>query len=182
MGIGAHRAMQIAERLYLDGFISYPRTESSAYPPGFDFKSIVASQTSNDEWGDVAKKILSFSSIRKPSGGQDAGDHPPITPAGRFGNRNSMNGEMFRVYELISRHFLATLLPDLVLENIESEIVIAESERWKAKGVKILDFGWTEALPRRAPKLKIIPYAYQLSDNESKNNKSRDVDVISVTI
>jgi len=182
MGIGAHRAMQIAERLYLDGFISYPRTESSAYPPGFDFKSIVASQTSNDEWGDVAKKILSFSSIRKPSGGQDAGDHPPITPAGRFGNRNSMNGEMFRVYELISRHFLATLLPDLVLENIESEIVIAESERWKAKGVKILDFGWTEALPRRAPKLKIIPDAYQLSDNESKNNKSRDVDVISVTI
>ena len=106
MGIGAHRAMQIAERLYLDGFISYPRTESSAYPPGFDFKTIVASQTSNDEWGDVAKKILSFSSIRKPSGGQDAGDHPPITPAGRFGNRNSMNGEMFRVYELISRHFL----------------------------------------------------------------------------
>ena len=93
-----------------------------------------------------------------------------------------MSGEMFRVYELISRHFLATLLPDLVLENIESEIVIAESERWKAKGVKILDFGWTEALPRRAPKLKIIPDAYQLSDNESKNNKIRDVDVTSVTI
>ena len=80
MGIGAHRAMQIAERLYLDGFISYPRTESSAYPPGFDFKRIVASQTSNDEWGDIAKKILSFPSIRKPSGGKDAGDHPPITP------------------------------------------------------------------------------------------------------
>jgi DNA topoisomerase-3 len=182
MGIGAHRAMQIAERLYLDGFISYPRTESSAYPPGFDFKSIVASQTGNDEWGDVAKKILNFPSIRKPSGGQDAGDHPPITPAGRFGNRNSMSGEMFRVYELVSRHFLATLLPDLVLENIESEIVIAESERWKAKGVKVLDFGWTEALPRRAPKLKIIPDAYQLSENESKNNTSRDVDVNSVTI
>ena len=182
MGIGAHRAMQIAERLYLDGFISYPRTESSAYPPGFDFKRIIASQTSNDEWGDIAKKILSFPSIRKPSGGQDAGDHPPITPAGRFGNRNSMSGEMFRVYELISRHFLATLLPDLVLENIESEIVIAESEKWRAKGVKILDFGWTEALPRRAPKLKIIPDTYQLSESDSKNNKSRDVDVVSVTV
>ena len=65
-----------------------------------------------------------------------------------------MNGEMFRVYELISRHFLATLLPDLVLENIESEIVIAESERWKAKGVKILDFGWTEALRDERRNLK----------------------------
>ena len=93
-----------------------------------------------------------------------------------------MSGEMFRVYELISRHFLATLLPDLVLENIESEIVIAESEKWRAKGVKILDFGWTEALPRRAPKLKIIPDTYQLSESDSKNNKSRDVDVVSVTV
>jgi len=184
MGIGAHRAMQIAERLYLDGFISYPRTESSAYPPGFDFKSIVASQTSNDEWGEVAMKILeSGNNIQKPFGGNDAGDHPPITPAGRSASRNSgMTGEMFRVYELISRHFLATLLPDLILENIESEIVCAESEIWTAKGVRILDFGWTEALPRRAPKLTIIPDYYQLSETDMKNNITKDVDVSSVTI
>lgn len=31
-GLGAHRVMQVAESLYINGYISYPRTESSAYP------------------------------------------------------------------------------------------------------------------------------------------------------
>ena len=44
--IGPHRvlniykAMQIAEHLYLSGYVTYPRTESSSYPKNFDFKYI----------------------------------------------------------------------------------------------------------------------------------------------
>jgi hypothetical protein len=30
--------LQVAERLYTSGYLSYPRTESSAYPPNFDIK------------------------------------------------------------------------------------------------------------------------------------------------
>ncbi len=30
--------VQIAERLYTSGYLSYPRTESSAYPPNFDLQ------------------------------------------------------------------------------------------------------------------------------------------------
>ncbi|MFO0131339.1 MAG: DNA topoisomerase [bacterium] len=32
--------MQIAEHLYLSGYVTYPRTESSSYPKNFDFKNI----------------------------------------------------------------------------------------------------------------------------------------------
>lgn len=38
LGIGPFQAMQIAERLYTQGYISYPRTETNQYPANFDLK------------------------------------------------------------------------------------------------------------------------------------------------
>jgi DNA topoisomerase III len=37
-GISPHHAMQVAERLYTSGFISYPRTETTQYADNADLK------------------------------------------------------------------------------------------------------------------------------------------------
>ncbi len=50
---------QIAERLYTSGYLSYPRTESSAYPKGFDFREVLVGQCRNAVWGEYASALLS---------------------------------------------------------------------------------------------------------------------------
>ena len=34
--------MNIAEHLYLNGYLTYPRTESTSYPKTFEFGSIIS--------------------------------------------------------------------------------------------------------------------------------------------
>lgn len=45
LGLSPRRAMEIAEELYCAGFISYPRTESTAYPRSMELLGLVQEQT-----------------------------------------------------------------------------------------------------------------------------------------
>ncbi len=58
LGISPIHAMQIAERLYTQGYISYPRTETTQYPVNFDFKSVLVEQSRSPLWGNHIKDLL----------------------------------------------------------------------------------------------------------------------------
>nr|XP_034371798.1 DNA topoisomerase 3-beta-1 isoform X2 [Arvicanthis niloticus] len=79
LGMGPQHAMQIAERLYTQGYISYPRTETTHYPENFDLKGSLRQQANHPYWADSVKQLLA-EGINRPRKGHDAGDHPPITP------------------------------------------------------------------------------------------------------
>ena len=42
-GLGPDDTMNVAERLYLGGFITYPRTESTMYSQNFNFQQVLQS-------------------------------------------------------------------------------------------------------------------------------------------
>ena len=58
-GCGAQHTMKIAEKLYLNGFITYPRTESTNYSENFDFNEILNNLSSHPTLGALANTALS---------------------------------------------------------------------------------------------------------------------------
>lgn len=118
LGIGPHSAMQSAERLYLMGYLSYPRTESTAYPKSFDIRGTLQEQASDGRWGKYVRNLLN-EGVNNSRGGVDMGDHPPITPCRSAGYE--LSGDMARVYDLVVRHFIASVSQDAVWKSTSIE-------------------------------------------------------------
>ena len=52
------RVMEIAEKLYTRGFISYPRTETNSFPKTFNLKNLVDRLRPNQEYNDYVTKLI----------------------------------------------------------------------------------------------------------------------------
>lgn len=66
LGLSPARCMQLAETLYMNGVISYPRTESSRYPDSFDLEEVMQVCARHPTAGDAAKRILGSGPLRPP--------------------------------------------------------------------------------------------------------------------
>lgn len=143
LGIGPHTAMQIAERLYTQGYISYPRTETTQYSSNFDLIGTLKIQSASSEWGKAVDELLQRG-ISKPRSGHDAGDHPPITPM-KIANQNDFpdNRDAWRIYEYIARHFIATLSGDMKYEQTIISFSIG-SEKFSKTASNLIDPGYTK--------------------------------------
>lgn len=122
LGIGPHSALQTAERLYLQGYLSYPRTESTAYPKSFDIVGMLKEQGPDARWGSYVRELLA-AGPNKSRGGQDMGDHPPITPT-RAARGGELSGDMARVYELVVRHCIASVSKDAVWRSTRVDFTV----------------------------------------------------------
>ena len=63
--------MSVAKHLYIHGYISYPRTETTAYPSSFDFH-LVLKQLKSGQYSDVAQHFMD-EGIHKPKSEENKG-------------------------------------------------------------------------------------------------------------
>jgi len=56
--INAKETMKIAEKLYTQGFISYPRTETNIFPRELNLVNLVEQQQVDNQWGPFATRIM----------------------------------------------------------------------------------------------------------------------------
>jgi len=137
LGVGTNQAMDSAEWLYQNGFISYPRTDNTVYPESIDFKGILEKLSTITELKKDIKEILS-KPINPSKGNKKTTDHPPIHPVAYA---DKLTGLHQKIYYLIVRRFLATLSTDAKTENI-SAIIEINKELFSVTGQRIIDAGW----------------------------------------
>ncbi|XP_060074052.1 DNA topoisomerase 3-beta-1-like [Ylistrum balloti] len=154
LGMGPQHTMQIAERLYTQGYISYPRTETTQYPDNFDLKGTLKQQQSNSLWGSIVSDLLN-TGIQKPKKGSDAGDHPPITPM-RPATEAELGHDAWRLYDFITRHFIATLSRDMKYLQTTVYIEIG-AEKFTCSGKVVLDPGFTSILTWKSADEESLP-------------------------
>jgi DNA topoisomerase-1 len=161
LNIRAKRAMDIAEDLYQEGLISYPRTDTTIYPPTLNLRAIAAKFAAHEELGEYVRKvILSAPQLRVKQGKESDGAHPPIYPL-RYASRDEVvkrfGLEGWKLYDLVVRHFLATLSPPMVVEEQSVEVEIARI-KLKAEGLKVLEPGYTIVYPFERPQESALPH------------------------
>jgi DNA topoisomerase I len=138
LGITPSRAMQIAEDLYMDGFISYPRTDNTVYPPSLNSRELVRSLVRIPEF-DAAASLLD-GDLKPTRGKKETTDHPPIYPTQAL-HPGALEGPKRRVYELVVRRFLATFSPPMITESTRADID-AGSEPYFVRGSVVIDPGY----------------------------------------
>jgi len=154
LGFSAAKAMSIAEELYMNGLISYPRTDNTVYPYSLNLKWILQ-KLSNSQFSREANEVINNGRKSPTRGKKMTTDHPPIHPVGVPINKN-LSSEQQKIYELICRRFLSTLAKDAISESVNVSIDIS-GEEFLASGYRLLEPNWKNIYTYFKEKRKPLP-------------------------
>ncbi|MDO4404240.1 MAG: DNA topoisomerase I [Atopobiaceae bacterium] len=144
-GISPARTMRLAESLYMNGLISYPRVDNTVYPRSLDLRATVRTLTAVPQYAPTCQQILSQDKIVATRGKQETTDHPPIYPTAAADPGNLQPAE-WKLYNLIARRFLATLMGPATIEGTKLTFDI-EGEPFVTTGSVLASPGFRAIYP-----------------------------------
>ena len=146
------KSLEIVQRLYESGYLTYPRTNS-------EYLAVAEK--------DKVKKILdNISKIGYPVKFKDKKtifddskieSHSAITPTYKIPSKESLTEEEFLIYQTVFKRFVAVFCSDeCKVEKTEIKISVGEYEDFILKGMTIVEPGWTK-FEAPSSKDKILP-------------------------
>ena len=151
--VSAAQAMKTAEELYMNGLISYPRTDNTVYPKSLDIDDIL-NKLKQSEFSEDVETIRKNRRSQPMRGKKKTTDHPPIHPVDV--PNTPLKGRSKRIYDLIVRRFLATLSEDAISETINAQFDI-NGENFKAQGYRLIEPRWRSIYTYIKGKEKPLP-------------------------
>lgn len=141
LGFKPSKTLDIAQSLYLDALISYPRTSSEQLPNTLDIKGILTGLASMQDYSVACQKILK-GKLDPVQGKKIDPAHPAIHPTGERPTKQLTSAEK-SLYDLIVRRFLALFGSPLVKEHLRVDIECGEHTLY-VRGLQVLESGWTQ--------------------------------------
>ncbi|ERG89409.1 MAG: Topoisomerase IA [halophilic archaeon J07HX5] len=146
IGVNATPAMSIAEELYTAGHITYPRTENTVYPDDVDIDGILSSIDTATPFSDAVSRVRARGDRFPTRGETESTDHPPIHPTSEPPSKSQLSKREWRIYQLVTRRFLATLAEPAVWAHRRLDIAVG-SYALKATGKAFEDRGYHAVYP-----------------------------------
>jgi len=164
------QTMSLAEALYQEGLISYPRTASQKLPSKINYIKILKGLKAMKGFGKLVDKILAKKEIKPTEGKKEDKAHPAIFPTGEIPKK--LTAQQKKLYELIVRRFLACFGDPAKKESIKI-ILDINGHKFNIAGRRILEKGWTEFYE------KFLSYEEQVLPEIEKGEKL-DVEKIDI--
>ncbi|KAI8890432.1 prokaryotic type I DNA topoisomerase, partial [Backusella circina FSU 941] len=140
LNMSSDEIMRVAEELYTNGLISYPRTETDQYDRNFEFMPLIDHLRNDPNYGQTAQLLHNGEFERPRNGKHNDKAHPPIHPTSY---RPNLAGNQRRVYDFIARRFLGCCW-----KNAKGFETIVEvdmgGELFDAKGLVVLERNYLE--------------------------------------
>ncbi|KAJ3276880.1 DNA topoisomerase 3-alpha [Terramyces sp. JEL0728] len=185
--MSSDKIMHIAEQLYNEGIISYPRTETDVFTDTFDLKGLIQKQSQDPTWGEYAQGLLDGKFKRPRKGKNNDQAHPPIHPVRAAFN---LEGERRKVFEFVTRRFLACCSENAKGQETVINVSVAD-EIFVSTGLLISEMNYLQVYPydkwsdTQVPPLiegeRIQPSALNLvAGSTSKPNMLTEADLIGI--
>ena len=158
-GISPARTMRLAESLYMDGLISYPRVDNTVYSSSLDLKDCVRTISKVPQYAPTCKALLSQPKLTATRGKQETTDHPPIYPTGAA-DPEKLQPAAWKLYNLIARRFLATLMGPATIEGTKVTFDV-NGEPFQASGNVLANPGFRSIYPYGLKKDDQLPELHE---------------------
>jgi DNA topoisomerase I len=155
VGVSPARAMRIAEDLYMDGFISYPRTDNTVYPQSLPVRELLRSIAQVPAFKE-ATPLAEREKLEPTRGKKETTDHPPIYPTQALDPSVLPDDGHRKIYELVVRRFLATFADPAVSESTRADIE-AGNQGYFVRGNVLVEPGFLTVYPYGRSKDEEIP-------------------------
>lgn len=188
-GISPKRTLEIAQKLYVEGLTSYPRTSSQKLPKELELDKVINKLSKQPIYSSKVKLVLEINPSLKPNEGKKTDPaHPAIHPTGEIPTK-VLEGQEFKIYDLVVKRFFAVFGRDAVREtntirveisakrdkNEQSEVSSIKSHEFVLKGTRTVEANWHLLYE---PYLKFedieLPKLEKGADVENKNIEKLD--------